>query len=148
MNEADAIYALAWHFNWTAQLVLPNVHIAGGEMDLCVVTRSGYLVEIEVKLTASDWRKDEKKNKWNAAGREHVSRFYYAVADGLQNKVPEFVSPTAGILILNHRTRVLVHEHRPAFRMRAPKLPEQLLESAYHRFWRERLHRYARRSVT
>lgn len=150
MNEADAIYALAWHFNWNAQLIFPNVHVAGGEMDLCIITRSSYLVEIEIKLTAGDWRKDQKKTKWNAAERQHVSRFYYAIADGLQDNIPEFVPVSAGILILFPQgDRLYVREHRPAHRARTPKLPdqlrEQLLESAYYRFWRERLHRYRRR---
>lgn len=149
MDERTAQHALARHFNYFAQNVVPNVYIGGGEMDVAVVTRAGYLVEVEVKLSLSDWNADQAKAKWSperAKYREVVSRFYYAVPTELLAKVPAWVPPTCGLIELQWseiRKSAYAIERRPAQRVGKLKLTDAdllvLLRSTYHRFWQREL---------
>lgn len=140
MTERDAQRVLARHFDPYQQTVVPNCYFAGGEMDLLVVSKAGYLIEVEIKLSRSDWKADAAKSKWSMPERRFVSRFYYAVPPELCPAAPpEWVPPTCGILHLLE----FVREHRKAERMRAaPKLTDQqmlhILASPYHRWWRTR----------
>lgn len=87
--------------------VIPNVYLGGFELDLAVISKDWYLTEVEVKVSMSDWKRDEFKKKWvveNAAKtnyyrkRHKVSRFYYAVPSELAKSIPEFVTPETGII--------------------------------------------------
>ena len=59
--------AVARHFNYRTNLVVPNVSWGLGlryEADLVVVRPSGWALEVEIKCTASDIKADLKKKKW------------------------------------------------------------------------------------
>lgn len=153
LTEKLAINALALRFEWYRQLVAPNIHLCGGEMDVAVLSPAGYLWEIEVKLSLSDWKADQKKRKWiNYGGdRRHVNRFYYAVPKELLEKVPDFVPPEAGLIYFiwgGHEKRWHAYEHRPAKYKRgkehkAPeKVRQKMLQRTYHAFWRSRARTY------
>jgi hypothetical protein len=47
----------------TASKVFPNVYIGCFEADIMELTKSGYAIEYEVKITRADFRNDEKKQK-------------------------------------------------------------------------------------
>lgn len=92
---------------YSKHTVIPNVYLGGFELDLAVISKDWYLTEVEVKVSMSDWRRDEFKKKWiveNAAQtnyyrkRHKVSRFYYAVPSELIRSIPEFVTPETGII--------------------------------------------------
>lgn len=138
LTERKAQTELARWFNCYAQLVVPSVFFAGGEMDLAVVTRTGYLSEIEIKLSVSDWNADRLKAKWTHADRALVAKFFYAVPLDLVERAPEWVPTSAGILAFTSRG---IREVRKAVRNKAaPKLTAEhrntLLESTYWRYWR------------
>jgi hypothetical protein len=149
VNERIAQHALARHFNYFSQNVVPNVYIGGGEMDVAVVTRAGYLVEVEIKLTLADWNADQAKDKWlpeRAKYRAAVSRFYYAVPTALLQKVPSWVPASCGLIELQWaetRKTCYAVERKPAGRIANVKLTDAdmliLLRSTYHRFWQREL---------
>ena len=143
MNESEAIFLLGRHFCWGSTQCFPNVHLCGGEMDLAVVSRAGYLWEVEVKLTLADWRADERKGKWLSPSRKYVSRFFYAVPSELVGAAPSFVPPETGLLEIGPSW---VKEIRTAKRRKVSKLTDaqmsRLLDSTYHRYWQERIHRH------
>lgn len=66
MTSADITRALAL-FHWThrREVCVPNCHFAGQEADLLVLRPSGWLEEVEIKISVSDFRKDftHKPNK-------------------------------------------------------------------------------------
>ncbi len=64
MNTRDIEIAVARHFGWRQNIIIPNVHWGWGlryEADMVIVRPSGYAIEIEIKLTASDIKADQKK---------------------------------------------------------------------------------------
>lgn len=114
-------------------------------MDYALVTKPArYLWEIEIKMTAADWRADEHKRKWLSKSRHLVSRFFYAVPPELLDNIPTFVGPEIGLLAIHPGH---ISAARPArVSKAAPALTDKqlmtLLESTHFRFWRERNHRH------
>ena len=68
-----------------AHLMVPNTRLLGYEIDLAVMSNSGYLFEIECKTNISDLKKDQEKKKWkpgdlyNTNFSKYVRRFYIAI---------------------------------------------------------------------
>jgi hypothetical protein len=136
--------------------VFPNVMLGGGEMDLAVLTKAGYLTEVEIKLTPRDWRDDQYKEKWlpkYAAARQVVKYFCYAVPVELMNAMPEEINPNAGIIALfweysirgrgdPQRWKVWGQWARQPTPFKGatkvtPDVRQQLMLSLYHRYWRQ-----------
>lgn len=147
MNVQQIQRALARHFDYTKYTCVPNIYLGGGEMDFAAVSEAGYLVEVEIKLTASDWNEDRKKAKWGAdfaKFRSIVSRFYYAVPAELMSKAPAWMPGSVGLLgCYLEGERVRISLHREAERAAAHKVGERELlainASLYHRFWQREL---------
>ena len=114
LTEQQIINILARvYFNPYQSIVVPNCYLPGWEADLLVMRRSGWLDEIEVKVTKADFRRDltgkgdkhERLTKgiparlpWNPAARCYpldwsdtkptiVRRFFYAMPHALAEEV-------------------------------------------------------------
>lgn len=153
MSKLTAMHleeALGRYLDHSKSMLIPNVHFGGGECDLLEVTRAGYAVEYEIKVSASDWRADLKKAKWSSPLRRFISRFYYVVPRDLLPFMPD-IPEGVGVIVVdaywraerwNPEGRVDFHveEARPARRfLSAPKLTDrqmqQLMTSLYYRYW-------------
>ncbi len=79
------------------------------EADLLACTKAGYLTEIEIKVSMSDWRIDKEKVKFRGGqGVESwwrlVKNFYYAAPEGMAESWPEIGIPDwAGVISVQHR---------------------------------------------
>lgn len=142
MTSRDLIRPLARRFNWMANRIIPECTIDGGIADLLVITKAGYLTEIEIKVRLSDWKADLLKRKWYIE-RPHISRFFYAAPYDLASNPPEGLPEGAGILGISgagqHIRMVGVHVLRPAKRKRTTKLTRleilELSDCMYYRWW-------------
>lgn len=141
VNAGHILLGLARYFNWFQVRMLPEFEVDGGRADLAILSRSGYITEIEIKVSLSDWNADREKDKFKTR-RPHVRRFFYAVPRALAEKIPDWVPPEAGILTVHAFETGYPHvrELRPAKALKAEKLPkdraEALIEACYYRFWR------------
>jgi hypothetical protein len=75
--------------------ITPNVHLFGWESDLVGLTGSGYVVEYEIKISRSDYRRDQEKKRHrmllshtstagaNMRTAKFPCRFFYACPPGL-----------------------------------------------------------------
>jgi hypothetical protein len=63
MKPADLITQtlLTWCRSHASDIILPNFYLGRYEMDVMKITRTGYLVEYEVKVSRSDFFADFKK---------------------------------------------------------------------------------------
>lgn len=81
------------------------------EADFIACTHSGYLTEVEIKVSASDWRNDKLKDKWKPniygqprMGWRHIKNFYYCAPMELAKRWEEFGIPEyAGVLGVHTR---------------------------------------------
>ncbi len=60
-----AIQIQLYHrLNSGSRIMVPNSMLYGWEADMLRVTKSGYVYEFEIKVTASDFYADKRKAKW------------------------------------------------------------------------------------
>lgn len=152
-TETKIAWALAiQHFNARHLVIVPNCRWTGHEADLLVVTKGLNLIDIEIKISRSDFKADAKKEKWwhkryhygNEGPpapdfpRHHpprVYKHYFAMPADIWNDslVDSLPSPSCGVLLLEKsRGHIWVRETRRAKENRkAPKLtPQQAIDIA------------------
>ena len=108
MSQASAIsYELATRssspfFARRHLAVVPNVSwgLLPWEADLLVLQKSGYLHEVEIKITMSDWKADAAKGKWSHPKfNQMIRRFWYAAPEKLATRYQEIGIPDfAGVI--------------------------------------------------
>jgi hypothetical protein len=160
--------ALKRDFNNSSTVMAPNIFLWGVfESDFVRVTKSGYGIEYEIKLSKSDFKADFKKKKLNIVGigsDRHViynsitkhewlssgkgpTEFYYVFPEGLikHEDVPEW----AGIIevyehISNYYqsgSRMCLKPVRNSKRLNKEKLStiklNDIYTSCYYRYWSE-----------
>lgn len=105
MRTQEIEVAVANYLNIRQNLIVPNVHWGFDvhECDLLVVTKAGYLWEVEIKVDKYDLRKD--KEKWHQHRHAKISRLYFAIPEYLQSEI-EHIPEHAGILIVNDMGKV------------------------------------------
>lgn len=92
LYEIEVALAKSDFFNFVRNIVAFNVNGWGGELnlwhecDMLVLTKAGYLTEIEIKRSWSDFLADfKKKHKHESEGI--IKKFYYAVPYSIAEKV-------------------------------------------------------------
>lgn len=140
--------AVAEMFDPLRNTVLFNFQFGGGEMDVCCITKAGYVREVEVKCNLADWNADQHKDKWKKGGwcekqRAKVCEFYYAVPSELIDRVPDWVPPEAGLIEVSwfqgSYARFRAEVRRPAKRCSKHKLTEQEWQGiCRHLYYRHR----------
>lgn len=87
--------------------VVPNVSwgLIDHEADLLAMSKTGYLTEVEIKVSFADWKADLAKRKWKSAkwsGKYQsgmIKRFYYAAPAALAVRHAELEIPDfAGVV--------------------------------------------------
>jgi hypothetical protein len=155
------------------QVMMPNYTPFGWyECDLWGVTKAGYAVEFEIKVSVADFRADTKKGRLRRAGclrgpnnqmteYKHArleqrdakgpSRFFYVVPEGLigLDELPDW----AGLILISkyedprYAHLLIQTELQPAPKLHKHKADPKTIEHArgvcYYRYWNERSRRTA-----
>ena len=126
IQTIDMELALVSYFALGTNLIVPNVSwgMFAYECDLVVLTKSGYLYEIEIKISLSDLKKDCKK--YHNHDDPHFKYLYFAIPFCLAEKIgPEFkhIPNNAGVIIVtdNGSRRWCKEVRKPKIRRGAPK---------------------------
>lgn len=84
LTVKDIQALLAEHFGIRNNIIVPNVSwgLLDYEADLLIMNKTGYVTEIEIKRSWSDFLADFKKDE-NAHKSEIIYQFWYCVPDGL-----------------------------------------------------------------
>lgn len=148
-NEVQYTLATAY-WDYTKQIVIPNSYFLGDEADLLVLQKSGWLEEVEVKVSASDFRKEfedgnrcknRKHQRMAFCDEDRLRRYWFAVPEELVPKVKDLVPPYAGLLSVGGCGRtgyVRVVKQAPKLqKARALTVEEQLklCRLGYIRLW-------------
>jgi hypothetical protein len=107
MNKTTAQIelAIAYYFGIRENLIVPNVSwgLNLHECDMIVLSRSGYATEIEIKVSASDLKKDSKKRHGHVSNK--IKYLYFAIPSKLCKYI-EYIPEHAGILVVTSKARV------------------------------------------
>jgi len=143
MTEAKIIRRLFSYFQNGYLWQINNAYIFkyNWESDFFCQSRSGYLIEVEVKVSVSDFNADFKKEKHKyLSGQDNSkkfipNKFYYAVPEEISSKiqVPEY----AGLIVISNfktdfvKKAPLIHKNKIDVR---PKMCEKF----YHKWLNEK----------
>jgi hypothetical protein len=90
-------------------VVVPNVSygLLPWEADLLCCSKNGYLTEIEIKISLSDWKADLEKRKWQQHNAlKLIKKFYYAAPRELAQRWAEIdMRPNAGVIAVDEGER-------------------------------------------
>lgn len=102
MKTAEMEIALMQWYDQRQNLVVPNVSWGfkgHHEMDLVVLTKSGFLYEIEIKVSMSDLRADAHKSHGHRSSI--VKYLYFAVPEKLWPRAEAHIPEHAGVLVVS-----------------------------------------------
>jgi len=104
MTSRDIEIAISNHFGYRQNLIIPNVSRGFNlnyEADILIVSDSGYVTEVEIKTSYSDFNAEKLKND-KAHKNNRIKKFYFAMPEALALKCqPEITD--AGL--------IAIHEH-------------------------------------
>ena len=110
--------AIAKLFDVRKNIIVPNISwglIGMHECDMFLIKKSGLAVEIEIKISKSDFMADLKKNHQHIDVQHRISEFYYAMPIDLIDKCIDLIPEHAGIIVceryLNYKKIEMVRAH-------------------------------------
>lgn len=108
--------ALAKHFNFRQNLIVPNVswglymnQSVLHECDLLILTGSNYLWEVEIKVSKADLKADKKKIHGHY--NRNIKRLYFAIPEYLEDSI-EHIPERAGIISVKNNGRFFCKQLR------------------------------------
>lgn len=137
--------AIAKWFGVRKYVMVPNVSwgLLPYEADILALTKSGYLWEIEIKVSRGDLLRDSKKRHQHDSYK--VRQLWFAIPEKLEHCV-EYIPARAGIFVIGKAGNV-TERRPPTANMAARKLSDderfQFARLGALRVWslKERLHR-------
>ncbi len=117
----DIEIAVAKYFGYRTHVIVPNISWGLGflhELDLLVMTRSGYCTEIEIKTSASDLKRDLLKAHGHRSDR--IRQHFLAVPRSLAELGLQVFPQTWGVLSVDEESRY-VEKRRDAIRNKEAK---------------------------
>ena len=137
MNSLQMEIALANYFDPRRNLIVPNVWYGMGlnhECDLMVMTKAGYVYEIEIKTSKADLVRDLKK--WHGHRDSKIRKLYFCIPEPLFEECQGLIPEPAGIIVFDGRNCL---KKREAKTTRARPLDreerEKLYQLAAMRIW-------------
>ena len=101
--------ALSNWFDYRVNLIVPCVYWGHGcfyhECDLLIVSKAGYVTEVEIKISRGDLQADAKKLHGHHGGSA-IKYLYFAVPERLEAAALQFVPERAGIILVSPKDNV------------------------------------------
>lgn len=123
MTTSDMEIYLSNYFDIRRSLIVPNVSWGMGvhECDLFCVSKSGYVTEVEIKVSKSDLLKDSKKKHNHNSAK--IKYLYFAVPEKLGDIAGAIIPENSGLIVVNDRGCCRVVK-KPVARKYARKLSD------------------------
>jgi hypothetical protein len=125
--------ALVNFFDSRRNFVIPNVSWGfrrlSYEIDVMVVTQSLYAYDIEIKVSASDLKRDQDKHKWNYCLEQHYFRKSYFAMPETMSQYQDLVPAHAGIFLVSYNSRRSWYDAKVVREPVTDKLAKKVSES-------------------
>jgi hypothetical protein len=102
ITTAEIEVRVATFFGYRECIIVPNISwgINLHECDLLIIRKSGYGIEVEIKISKSDLIADAKKGHQHCDRMGRLSELYFAIPDYMSDCI-EYIPRDAGILVLS-----------------------------------------------
>ena len=136
-SEWHMSYILANHIGRTTHIIVPNVSygLIPYEADLLVLHKSGFVDEIEIKISKADIRRDKAKRHNHESNK--IRRLWFAIPARLKDYISD-IPERAGIMLVDKRGYVIILR-KPKINVMARHLFPierfQLARLGYLRMW-------------
>lgn len=102
MTAVEIETAIANKFNFRQNLIVPNLHwsLFRYELDMLIIRKSGFGIEVEIKVSKADLKKDATKR--NCHNDKRIRELYFAVPEHLYEACLEFCPVDAGIILVGY----------------------------------------------
>lgn len=113
IDEIELAIVNSGIFNKRGDIFVPNVSwgLLNHEADMVVMTKSGYLTEIEIKRSWEDFKADFKKPHEHKD--ERVNKLYYCVPRSIKERVVDYLTeneiPFTGLLYFSEEGTIYEH---------------------------------------
>lgn len=113
IDEIELAIVNSGLFNKRGDIIVPNVSwgLLNHEADMVVMTKSGYLTEIEIKRSWEDFKADFKKDHQH--DDERVDKLYYCVPLSIKERVADYLTeneiPFTGLLYFSEEGTIYEH---------------------------------------
>jgi hypothetical protein len=144
MNKTDKITTLeienrvASFFDYRQNIIVPNISwgINIHECDLLIIRKSGCGIEVEIKISKADLKKDGEKRHGHFDYNNRIKELYFAIPEHLKDNI-DLIPERAGILVLNKRLDYGYHIdlrilRKPKSNMKATKFTEKEILKIAH----------------
>lgn len=101
LTSTEIEVAVAEFFNIRQNIIVPNVYWGLGfryELDLLIISKSNCGYEIEIKVTKSDIKADQKK--YNCHNSPRIRELYFAIPDYLSDCL-DLIPEQAGVILVD-----------------------------------------------
>ena len=132
MNAEFIETVVANYLNPRVNLILPNAYWGLGfsyELDMFVITPSGFGWEVEIKVSRSDLIQDKEKKKWKNYDKGRIKRLYFAIPENLVKDI-EHIPDKAGVLSITEKG--LIRKRREAKNISSYKFTDKERLKAMH----------------
>ncbi len=151
LSEAS-IQGILWNYyeGLQHQVIAPNIHLHYSEADLITVMKSGYVNEIEIKISKADFKNDFKKRKHqimenlkqdnlhNRQKKYSPNYFWFAIPEALYLKIDFPIHEYYGLIVINEPLHVISIINR-AKRLHTDKITQKQLQrigrSLMYKYW-------------
>lgn len=162
MNETNIQQGLWQDLRSGSQIVIPNfTPLCWQECDIYQITKAGFAVEFEIKISVSDFRADKKKvDKHRALSGETIAmfggramlrpkRFWYVmpadIAENVRSEIPDY----AGLMIAKPwGIGAAIRREKEAPNLPSEKVTQEnvrrMYVNFYWRYWEMRRVRYCK----
>jgi len=130
-------------FGKRKNIIIPNCFIEWGtatdhECDILIIKPSGYAIEVEIKMSVSDFKADMKKKHSHI--NEKLRQLYYAMPENVFDACKHDIPDYAGVLILynyDNFERVKELKYAPKKEARKLTIEEQnkLMRTGIMKYW-------------
>lgn len=105
LTTAEMELILQSYFDRSGNIIVPNISWGLGlhECDLLVMSKKGYLTEIEIKVSASDLKKDALKRHQHRSKK--IKSLYFAIPWYLIND-KDYIPARAGIIVVGEKRHI------------------------------------------
>jgi hypothetical protein len=105
LKAIDLELALVSYYNPREYLIVPNVSwgLMNYEVDMLILSKTGYATEIEIKVSKYDCWADTKKKHGHQ--NKIVKHLYFALPDYLLEKCIQYIPPHAGIFTIGWKRK-------------------------------------------